>query len=29
MWFCSLLMLLGRLECMTVIVLFLPRFWRK
>ena len=29
MWFCSLLMLLGRLECMTVIVLFLPRFWRR
>ena len=28
-WFCSLLMLLGRLECMTVIVLFLPRFWRR
>lgn len=29
MWFCSLLMLLGRLECMTVLVLFLPRFWRR
>lgn len=28
-WFCSLLMLLGRLECMTVIVLLLPRFWRR
>lgn len=29
LWFCSLLMLLGRLECMTVIVLLLPRFWHK
>lgn len=29
LWFCSLLMLLGRLECMTVLVLFLPRFWRR
>ena len=29
MWFCSFLMLLGRLECMTVLVLLLPRFWRK
>lgn len=29
LWFCSFLMLLGRLECMTVIVLFLPRFWRR
>ena len=29
MWVCTLLMLLGRLECMTVIILFLPRFWRK
>lgn len=29
LWFCSLLMLLGRLECMTVIVLLLPRFWRR
>ena len=26
---CSFLMLLGRLECMTVLVLFLPRFWRR
>lgn len=29
MWVCSLLMLLGRLECMTVLVLLLPRFWRR
>ena len=29
MWVCTLLMILGRLECMTVIILFLPRFWRK
>lgn len=29
MWICSLLMLLGRLECMTVLVLLLPRFWRR
>ena len=29
LWFCSLLMLLGRLECMTVIVLLLPRFWHR
>ncbi len=29
LWFCSFLMLLGRLECMTVLVLFLPRFWRR
>ncbi|MBP3762650.1 MAG: TrkH family potassium uptake protein [Bacteroidales bacterium] len=29
LWVCSLLMLLGRLECMTVIILFLPRFWRR
>ncbi len=28
-WFCSFLMLLGRLECMTVLVIFLPRFWRR
>ena len=25
----SLLMLMGRLECLTVIILFLPRFWRR
>ena len=29
LWLCSFLMLLGRLECMTVLVLFLPRFWRR
>ena len=29
LWFCSLLMLLGRLECMTVLILFLPRFWHR
>lgn len=29
LWLCSALMLLGRLECMTVLVLLLPRFWRK
>ncbi len=29
LWFCSFLMLLGRLECMTVLILFLPRFWHR
>lgn len=29
LWVCSLLMLLGRLECMTVIILFLHRFWHR
>ena len=29
LWLCSLLMLLGRLECMTVLILCLPRFWRR
>lgn len=29
MWVCSVLMLLGRLECMTVLVLCVPRFWRR
>lgn len=29
LWLCSALMLLGRLECMTVLVLLLPRFWRR
>lgn len=29
MWLCTLLMLLGRLECMTVLVVFLPRFWSR
>lgn len=29
LWLCSALMLLGRLECMTLLVLFLPRFWHR
>ena len=28
-WICSLLMLMGRLECMTVLVLLLPSFWGR
>ncbi len=28
-WFCSLLMLLGRLELFTVLILFIPDFWRR
>ena len=28
-WICSLLMLMGRLECMTVLVLLVPSFWRR
>ncbi len=28
-WVCSLLMLLGRLECLTVLVLLVPSFWRR
>ena len=28
-WICSSLMLLGRLECLTVLILFLPGFWRN
>lgn len=28
-WLCSVLMLLGRLECLTVFILFLPGFWRR
>jgi trk system potassium uptake protein TrkH len=28
-WFCSLLMLIGRLELFTVLILFSPYFWRK
>lgn len=28
-WLCSLLMLLGRLECLTVFILFIPGFWRR
>ncbi len=27
-WVCSLLMLLGRLECLTILILFIPGFWR-
>ena len=29
LWFGTFLMLMGRLECMTLIILLLPRFWRK
>lgn len=28
-WLCGALMLLGRLECLTVFILFLPGFWRN
>lgn len=28
-WICSALMLLGRLECLTVLIIFLPGFWRN
>ena len=28
-WICSVLMLLGRLECLTILILFLPGFWRN
>jgi trk system potassium uptake protein TrkH len=28
-WVCTLSMLLGRLEILTVVVLFTPQFWRK
>lgn len=28
-WTCSALMLIGRLECLTIYILLLPRFWRK
>ncbi|MBR1849979.1 MAG: TrkH family potassium uptake protein [Bacteroidales bacterium] len=28
-WVCSFAMLLGRLECLTVLVLLAPRFWRR
>ena len=27
-WMCSLLMLMGRLEIMTVLVIFTPTFWK-
>ena len=28
-WICSFLMLLGRLELMTLLVVMTPAFWRK
>lgn len=28
-WMCSIMMLLGRLECLTVFILLLPGFWRN
>jgi len=28
-WVCTVGMLLGRLELLTVMVMFLPQFWRK
>jgi trk system potassium uptake protein len=28
-WFCAFLMLIGRLELFTVLILFSPFFWRK
>jgi len=28
-WVCAIAMLLGRLELFTVLVLFIPSFWRK
>ncbi len=28
-WICSVLMMLGRLECLTVYILFLPGFWQR
>lgn len=28
-WICTFTMLLGRLECLTVIVIFMPAFWKK
>jgi trk system potassium uptake protein TrkH len=28
-WFLSLLMLMGRLEIFTVVILFSPSYWRK
>jgi len=28
-WFLSFLMLIGRLELFTVLVLFTPEFWKK
>jgi len=28
-WFCAFLMLIGRLELFTVLILFSPFFWKK
>jgi trk system potassium uptake protein TrkH len=28
-WVCTLAMMLGRLELLSVLVLLLPQFWRK
>ena len=28
-WVCSLAMLLGRLELLSVLVLFTPQFWKR
>jgi trk system potassium uptake protein TrkH len=28
-WICSAMMLLGRLECLTVLIIFLPGFWKN
>jgi len=28
-WISSILMILGRLECLTVLIIFTPNFWRK
>jgi trk system potassium uptake protein TrkH len=28
-WICAIVMLLGRLELLTVLVIFTPAFWRK
>jgi trk system potassium uptake protein TrkH len=28
-WFCSFMMLVGRLEIFTVMVVLTPEFWRK
>ena len=28
-WVCSLLMLMGRLECLTVLIIIFPRFWKR
>lgn len=28
-WICAFLMLMGRLECLTLLVIFIPAFWKK